>query len=157
LPTEVYGNKSGLPASAHKALERLYRRRVASSELTTSELTRALAAVSFEIGRQVGVLIHRSGQIDYVIVGDARRLELPDIGRLRAAQGRFRGLRLVHTHLRGERLTRDDLVDLVRLRLDLVAAIQLAPGGEPRSIVYAYNVPVEGEEAPYQEVGPTST
>jgi GTPase len=154
LPTEVYGNKSGLSASAHKALERLYRRRVALSDLTTPELIRALAAVSFEIGRQVGVLIHRSGQIDYVIVGDARRLELPDIGRLRAAQGRFRGLRLVHTHLRGERLTRDDLVDLVRLRLDLVAAIQLAPGGEPRSIVYAYNVPVEGEEAPYQEVGP---
>jgi GTP-binding protein HflX len=122
--------------------------------LTTPELTRALAAVSFETGRQVGVLIHRSGQIDYVVVGDARKLDLPDIGRLRAAEGRFRGLRLVHTHLRGERLTRDDLVDLVRLRLDLVAAIQLAPTGEPRSIVYAYNVPAKGDEPSYEEVGP---
>jgi GTPase len=154
LPTDVYGNKSGLSASAHKALERLYRRRVASDDLTTPELTRALAAVSFETGRQVGVLIHRSGQIDYVVVGDARKLDLPDIGRLRAAEGRFRGLRLVHTHLRGERLTRDDLVDLVRLRLDLVAAIQLAPSGEPRSIVYAYNVPAKGDQPPYEEVGP---
>jgi GTP-binding protein HflX len=154
LPTDVYGNKSGLSASANKALERLYRRRVSSSDLTTPELTRALAAVSFETGRQVGVLIHRSGQIDYVVVGDARKLDLPDIGRLRAAEGRFRGLRLVHTHLRGERLTRDDLVDLVRLRLDLVAAIQLAPTGEPRSIVYAYNVPAKGDEPSYEEVGP---
>ncbi len=154
MPTDVYGNKSGLSASANKALERLYRRRVASNELTTPELTRALAAVSFETGRQVGVLIHRSGQIDYVVVGDARKLDLPDIGRLRAAEGRFRGLRLVHTHLRGERLTRDDLVDLVRLRLDLVAAIQLAPSGEPRSIVYAYNVPARGDQSPYEEVGP---
>jgi GTP-binding protein HflX len=80
---------------------------------------------------------------------------LPDIGRLRAAEGRFRGLRLVHTHLRGEPLTRDDLVDLVRLRLDLVAAIQFAHNGEPRSIVYAYNVPADEAAArPYREVGP---
>ena len=82
--------------------------------------------MSLETGRQVGVLVHRSGQVDSVVVGDATKLMLPDIGRLRAAEGRFRGLRLIHTHLHGEPLTRDDLVDLVRLRLDLVAAIQLA-------------------------------
>jgi len=99
--------------------------------------------------------VHRSGQVDYVIVGDAGRLMLPDIGRLRAAEGRFRGLRLIHTHVRGEPLTRDDLVDLVRLRLDLVAAIQLSPSGEARSIMYAHNVPVERDgESPYREAGP---
>jgi GTP-binding protein HflX len=120
-----------------RALERLYRRRVPADDITTPELTRSLAAVSLETGRQVGVLVHRSGQVDYVVVGDAGKLMLPDIGRLRAAEGRFRGLRLVHTHLRAEPLTRDDLVDLVRLRLDLVAAIQIGSGGEPRAIVYA--------------------
>jgi GTP-binding protein HflX len=101
-------------------------------------------------------LVHRSGEVDYVIVGDAGKLMLPDIGRLRAAQGRFRGLRLVHTHVHGEPLTRDDLVDLVRLRLDLVAAIHMAPWGEPRGISCAYNVPSEeGEEClPYRSVGP---
>lgn len=66
---------------------------------------------------------------------------LPDIGRLRAAAGRFRGLRLIHTHVHGEPLTRDDLVDLVRLRLDLVAALQLTPAGEPKTIHWACNVP----------------
>ncbi|MDP9148461.1 MAG: GTPase HflX, partial [Myxococcota bacterium] len=100
------------------------------------------------------MLVHRSGQVDYVVVGDATKLMLPDIGRLRAAEGRFRGLRLVHTHLRGEPLTHDDLVDLVRLRLDLVAAIQITQGGEPRSLVYAHNVPAEQGAAPYREVGP---
>ena len=113
---------------------------------------------SVECGRQVGVLVHRSGQVDYVIVGDASKLMLPDIGRLRAAEGRFRGLRLIHTHVRGEPLTKDDLTDLVRLRLDLVAAIQMAPNGDPRSIMYAYNVvPRSADEAgqpPYREVGP---
>jgi GTP-binding protein HflX len=79
---------------------------------------------------------------------------LPDIGRLRAAEGRFRGLRLVHTHPRGEPLTRDDLVDLVRLRLDLVAAIQLAPSGEPRAMSWAHNVPADEGAEPYRESGP---
>ena len=80
---------------------------------------------------------------------------LPDIGRLRAAEGRFRGLRLVHTHLRGEPLTKDDHVDLVRLRLDLVAAIQINHIGEARSIQYAHNVPTtDDSEAPYREIGP---
>lgn len=79
---------------------------------------------------------------------------LPDIGRLRAAEGRFRGLRLVHTHVRGEALTRDDLVDLVRLRLDLVCALQISPRGEVRSLHYAYNIPAEVGEVPYRDVGP---
>ncbi len=100
------------------------------------------------------MLIHRSGEVDYVVVGDAGKLMLPDIGRLRAAEGRFRGLRLVHTHVRGEPLTRDDLVDLVRLRLDLVCAIQISPRGEVRSMHYAYNIPAETGEVPYREVGP---
>jgi GTP-binding protein HflX len=93
--------------------------------------------------------------VDYVIVGDAGKLMLPDIGRLRAAEGRFRGLRLVHTHVRGEPLTKDDLVDLVRLRLDLVAAIQMNYAGEARGLVYAFNVPGDGAgDLPYREVGP---
>jgi GTP-binding protein HflX len=110
--------------------------------------------VSLETGRQVGVLVHRSGQVDSVVVGDASRLMLPDVGRLRAAEGRFRGLRLVHTHLRGEPLTRDDLVDLVRLRLDLVAAILLGPTGEPRALCWAHNIPAGEGGATYTEVGP---
>ena len=39
---------------------------------------------------------------------------------------RTRGLRLVHTHLKGEPLTRDDLTDLALLRLDLIVAIEAA-------------------------------
>ncbi|MBS2016745.1 MAG: GTPase HflX [Deltaproteobacteria bacterium] len=151
---ELYGNTSGLSPSATKTLERIYRRRVPSNVVATPELIKSLVDASAETGRQVGALVHRSGQVDYVVVGDAGKLMLPDIGRLRAAEGRFRGLRLVHTHVRGEPLTRDDLVDLVRLRLDLVCAIQLSPRGETRSMHYAHNVPAESGELPYREIGP---
>jgi GTPase len=152
---EVYGNTTGLSPSALKTLERIYRRRVPLDRIATPELVRSLADASRETKRQVGALVHRSGQVDYVIVGTATGLMLPDIGRLRAADGRFRALRLVHTHLYGESLTRDDIVDLTRLRLDLVSAIVLSPDGEPRSMVWAYNKP-RGEHGgePYETVGP---
>src|SRR6478736_5236184 len=96
---ELYGNTTGLSPSAIKTLERIYRRRVPSDRIATPELIRSLADASRESRRQVGALVHRSGEVDYVIVGHATGLMLPDIGRLRAAEGRFRALRLVHTHL----------------------------------------------------------
>lgn len=153
--TEVYGNTTGLPPSALRALERIYRRRVPLDRIATPELVRSLSEASRESQRQVGALVHRSGQVDYVVVGSPTGLMLPDIGRLRAAQGRFRALRLVHTHLFNEPLTRDDLVDLTRLRLDLIAAVLLSREGEPRSMTWAYNVPTHaGSGTPYAVVGP---
>jgi GTP-binding protein HflX len=152
---ELYGNTTGLSASAVRALERIYRRRVPSDKIATPELVRSLADASRETKRQVGALVHRSGQVDYVVVGHASGLMLPDIGRLRAAEGRFRALRLVHTHLFNEPLTRDDLTDLTRLRLDLVAAVLLNPTGEPQRMTWAYNTPTfEGRGEPYQIAGP---
>jgi GTPase len=139
--TEIVGNTAGLSPSARRTLERIYRRKVPLDDITTPELVRSLADASRESKRQVGALVHRSGAVEWVIVGTATGLMLPDVGRLRAAHRRFRALRLVHTHLFGEPLTRDDLVDLTRLRLDLVCAIQLSPAFEPRTISWAYNTP----------------
>jgi GTP-binding protein HflX len=125
------------------------------SELTNTELTRGLCETSQLTRRQVGVLIDRNGEVTYVVVGDAAKLFLPDLGRVRAGSGRFRGLRLVHTHLRNEPLTRDDLVDLTKLRLDLVAAICVSAEGEPRSVHYAHCVPVQEQNGlPYRSFGP---
>jgi GTP-binding protein HflX len=158
--TELYGNLTGLSPLAQQLLDRVYRRRVPLDSIATPELIRSLVEASRISKRQVGALVHRSGVVDSVIVGTATGLMLPDIGRLRAAQGRFRALRLVHTHLFGEGLTQDDLVDLTRLRLDLVCAIQLSPEGEARSMTWAYNVPVrdgvadQAEQKPYEIVGP---
>lgn len=154
---QIYGHTSGLSPSDRKSLEQLYRRRVPFDRLTTPELARSLAEVSHSTGRQIGALVQRSGQIEYVVVGDASKLMLPDLGRARVGTGRFRGLRLIHTHLRNEPLTRDDLVDLSRLRLDMIAAICVGDGGRPRMMYYAHNVPIApGDNAePYRTFGPT--
>jgi len=154
---EIYGDTSGLSPSETKALQRIYRRKVALDRLTTPELTRALVGVSHATGRQVGVLVDRRGTVHHVIVGNASKLMLPDVGRLRAGAGRLRGLRLIHTHLRNEPLSRDDLVDLTRLHLDMVVAICLAPGEERALCVfYGHNFPVVGDtsEPPFRTFGP---
>ena len=91
----------------------------------TPEFARQLTELSHETRRQIGALIDRKGYVEYVIVGDARRIELPDLKRTRVAADRFRGLRCAHTHLRGEELTQDDLTDLALLRLDLMVAIDV--------------------------------
>ena len=154
---QIHGDTSGLSPSETKALQRIYRRRVPLDRLTTPDLTRALVGVSHATGRQVGVLVDRGGRVHHVIVGDASKLMLPDVGRLRAGAGRLRGLRLIHTHLRNEPLSRDDLVDLTRLRLDMVVAICLAPGEERAlCIYYGHNFPSpeETNEPPFRTFGP---
>ena len=137
-------------------LERIYRRRMASHEVVSDELAAFLCECSREVGRQVGVLIDRSGSVTHVIVGDPHRLFLPDLGRHRAGRGRLRGLRLVHTHLRAEALTRDDLMDLAKLRLDLVAAIAMTPGGLPGRLYMAHLLPPNAEERLWRELPPVS-
>lgn len=80
------------------------------------------------------------------MVGDAKQIEIPDIKRVRASSERFRGLRCVHTHLRGEKLTQDDLTDLALLRLDLMAAIQVDDEtGLPTEVHAAHLVPATAE------------
>ena len=77
------------------------------------------------------------------MVGDNRRIELPDFKRVRVAVDRFRGLRCLHTHLRGEGLTQDDLTDLALLRLDLMVAIDVNPNdGLPGLVNAAHLLPM---------------
>ena len=141
MQEEVTGNTQGLKASEIKALERLYRRRVAPTEVVSSELAQQLALQAAELHRQVGVLIDRRGAIQHVMVGDASKITLPDFGRIRGGAGRFRGLRLVHTHLRNEPLTRDDMTDLALLRLDAVAAIGVDAAGRAGKLFIGHMVP----------------
>jgi GTP-binding protein HflX len=146
---EVTGNRSGLKPSEISALERVYRRRVAPREVVSAELGAYLCEISRTLARQVGVLISRQGAVEHVIVGDASGLVLPEVGRLRAGHGRFRGLRLVHTHLRNEALSRDDLVDLALLRLDMVAAVGVNHEGRPADLHVAHLVPPREGKSPW--------
>jgi GTP-binding protein HflX len=130
-----------------RRIEKLYTRRIPPDQIVTPEFARQLGELSHETRRQIGALIDRQGHIQYVMVGDNRRIELPDFKRIRVASGRFRGLRCVHTHLRGEPLTQDDLTDLALLRLDLMAAIDVdAESGLPGLVRAAHLLPLHSGE-----------
>src|SRR6266568_675152 len=143
----LHGNTHGLKPNQLRRIEKLYQRRIPPHQIVTTEFARQLSELSYETGRQIGALIDRKGYVEYVIVGDARRIELPDFKRVRVARDRFRGLRCVHTHLRGEELTRDDLTDLALLRLDLMAAIDVDEAtGLPGVVRSAHLLPSSAAE-----------
>ena len=112
--------------------------------MITPELARQLSELSFEIQRQTGLLITRKGEVVSVIVGDDRRIVIPDPGRFRLGAGRLKGIRCVHTHLHGEPLSTEDLTDLVLLGLDLMISIQVGEEGIPGPISYAHILPENG-------------
>ncbi|MBI5507533.1 MAG: GTPase HflX [Deltaproteobacteria bacterium] len=146
----IHGNIAGLKASQKKALERTYHRKVASNRIVSAELATHLAWISRETGRQVGVLLNRRGQVEETFVGDARRIYLPDIGRQRAGLGHFRGLRHVHTVLDQSGISKDDLADLSKLRLDMVVTVDVTEAGEAGLIEYAAYEPGGAKRDPYR-------
>ena len=97
----------------------------------------------------------RRGSISHVMVGDARSIEMPDWGRMRAGKGRLRGLRCIHTHLRDEGLTRDDLTDLALLRFDAMASIATDENGLPGDAHVAALLPANEDGAQIQYLDPT--
>ena len=144
----ITGNTGGLKPAQLKGLERLSRRRVDPDLIVSPELAKELCAISADTGRQLGVLISRAGQVEAVIVGDHKSILIPQLSQFRSSGGRLRGLRCVHTHLAGEDLTEDDLMDLLFLRLDLMTAITMAPDGLPNHLLSVHLVPrtVDGHD-----------
>ena len=130
-----------------RRIEKLSNRRVPPDEIISPELARQMTEISHETRRQIGVLLNRKGQVEYVMVGDSKRIWMPDFKRVRVAADRFRGLRCIHTQLAGEKLTQDDLTDLALLRLDLMATINVdAKTGLPNLVHAAHLLPATAEK-----------
>jgi GTP-binding protein HflX len=160
--SKVTGFVQGLKANQLRRIERLGTRRVPPAEIVSQELARQMSEISNETGRQVGVLLDRKGYVEYVMVGNAKGIEMPDFGRVRVGTDRFRGLRCVHTHLQNEKLTQDDLTDLALLRLDLMSIVQVdRQSGLPGLVYSAHLLPTsaeilhsESDEKPYEFLEP---
>jgi GTP-binding protein HflX len=151
---KIFGNSGGLKANQIRRLEKLYRRRIPPEYVITFELAKELGSLSHAIRRQIGLLINRSGKITCVIVGDHRKIVIPDISEYRIAPGRLRGLRCIHTHLNNEPLTRDDLTDLALLRLDMMGVITANDDDLPDRVYLAHILPNHSDKRPYQLLPP---
>ncbi len=98
-------------------------------EIIGRETARSLAALSTELNRRIGLLIHRSGQIEAVIVGDYDRITIPALAHVGTSGGRLRGLRCVHTVLgHASPISEEDIMDTACLRLDLMVGLTIRDG-----------------------------
>lgn len=125
-------------------------------QLITSDLATRCTQLSQEIRRQIGLLINRRGNIETVVVGTDRELMLPPLSRTRSGPRLLRGVRLVHTHLNNQPLTKDDMTDLAILRLDLIAAIGVGVDGNPAHLYGAHILPPNLKGRAYEEWPPAA-
>lgn len=111
-----------------RRLEKLAQKKVRPNEIIGRDLARTLAELTEELNRQIGLLIHRSGKVETVIIGDHDRIMIPALSQIRTSGGRLRGLRCVHTTLGSSGPNEEDIMDMVCLRLDCMSVLTLAKG-----------------------------
>ncbi|HET6369723.1 MAG TPA: GTPase HflX [Nitrospiria bacterium] len=135
-------------------MQRFYRRRIPPESLLTPELARQMTELSREVGRQIGILVDRRGNVVSVMIGDHREIVIPDLSALRLGKRGLRGIRCIHTHLKNEPLSRDDLNDLALLRLDLMGAIGVGDNGLPADVHLAHLLPPNPQGKVFEVHGP---
>jgi GTP-binding protein HflX len=126
---EIFGDTANLKVSHVRALGRLAERTVPPDRVVSAALAREQVDLALELNRRVGLFIDRRGRIERVILGNTHSMQLPELRRVRGVDGRLRGVRLVVAHLVPEPLDREELADLTKLRLDMIAAIHHGPSG----------------------------
>lgn len=154
MAQNLHGNLTGLGTIEKSGLEKLYQHRSEAREVASDALVSRMVGLAARLGRQIGVLIDRRGDVTHVLCGDANELQLPDLGRWGAESGRLRGLRLVHVHLKNEPLTADDENDLARLGLDLVCAVTHRRG--VADLAYIGHLAAGAQDAAHKSVRPVT-
>jgi GTP-binding protein HflX len=87
-----------------------------------------MASLSTELNRQLGLIIHRSGTVEFVILGDHTRIEIPVLSKIRSSGGRLRGVRCVHTSFNSSGPNEEDIMDMACLRLDMMSVLTMKDG-----------------------------
>ena len=114
-----------------------------NTKIIEEQLAQTLLQAAYQTGLQVGVLINRRGQVTEFILGSRTRLYLPDLGRLRSAKERLRGVRLLYADPRElksypPKFPQDIYTDLEKLRLDSIQVIQKENSSSKTAIASTY-------------------
>ncbi|MDP2682125.1 MAG: GTPase HflX [Deltaproteobacteria bacterium] len=96
------------------------------------------------------------GIVVCAIVGDEREIVIPVLSDYPLGRRHLRGIRCIHTHLKNEPLSQDDLTDLALLRLDIMAAIGVLEDGLPGNIYMSHLLPLNPEGKTYELHPPIS-
>ena len=152
---KLLGHTIGLKSSQLKRLNNLYRRRLPPDELILPEQARDLTRLSAELGRPLGLVLSRRGEVAQVVVGSPQGLPSPDPGRLRRGPSRLAGYAWLHTTLGAGGLTQADLSELSLKRWDLVASLEVMEDGLPGLIQVAHLLPQPEAGAEHRRLEPS--
>ena len=128
----------GLKKSEIKQLNRLLQQRIPKDKIVTIDLADSVAEMSHATGYPLSVVVNRRGQIVNITVGPPSEVNMPELRGVRVGPGRLCGHRIIHTHLNktdktdfsgGGQISKENLQCLARNRLDLLAQIEVNPGG----------------------------
>jgi GTP-binding protein HflX len=131
-------NAKGLKKSEIKQLNRLLQQRIPKDKIITIDFADTVAELSHSTGRPISVVVNRRGQVVNITVGQPSEVNMPELRGVRVGPGRLCGHRIIHTHIQNasvvdekntDRMTKENLQCLERNRLDLLAQIQVNPGG----------------------------
>jgi GTP-binding protein HflX len=150
---KVHGNTSGLKTGQLRRLGNLYRRRLPPEALLRPEQATELARLSAELGREIGLVVSRRGEVEQVVAGGPESLPAPDLSRLRRGRARLAGHALIHTSPRPG-LTNWDRDQLARRRWDLVASLEVTGEGLPGAVHAAHLLPRPGAGGELRELEP---
>ncbi len=140
---KINGNTQSIKERLLNELEELYDKKYGSRELLPVELAQTIAAISYEINREISVLINRRGTVVDISIGDSGTVSLPQLDG-RRGKARLSAIRCIHTHPGGHgMLSEVDISTLQKLRLDAMLAIGIQEG-QPADI-YAGCLSVDGE------------
>ncbi|MGL5634422.1 MAG: GTPase HflX [Sarcina sp.] len=122
----IYGKVEGVRNSILNELENIYDIQVPKYSVCTQEIVDIISKVSNELEREVSVAVSRKGKVISVAIGDSTSVEIPLID---INEKKLSGVRIIHTHPNGIcRLSALDVSALLKLKLDLVAAIAIEEG-----------------------------
>ena len=130
----------GLKKSEIKQLNRLLQQRIPMDKIVTIDLADSVAELSHITGYPLSVVVNRRGQIVNITVGQPSDVNMPELRGVRVGPGRLCGHRIIHTHFvkkpamvvagtEQSIISMESLQVLARNRLDLLAQIEVDPGG----------------------------
>jgi GTPase len=130
----------GLKKSEIKQLNRLLQQRIPMDKIVTIDLADSVAELSHITGYPLSVVVNRRGQVVNITVGQPSDVNMPELRGVRVGPGRLCGHRIIHTHIVKKPtiavagvdtsiISMENLQVLARNRLDLLAQIEVDPGG----------------------------
>lgn len=109
------------------------------------ELAQTISRISYEINREISVLINRKGTVVDISIGDSGKATLPQMDN-RRGNTRLSAIRCIHTHPGGKGLlSQVDIKTLQKLRLDAMIALGILDGQITEIYVGCLNIEQEAD------------